>query len=79
MITTPYATLRKALGKEPEWHPTWAQHLEVRREAGVTVYTAQPHTLTADDVTDLATVQGTGWRVAIDAPRLNKIRVKIWR
>lgn len=78
MISTPYKDLRAALGRPDEWHPEWAQHLEVRREAGVTIYTAHPRHLTAEHLTDLATISGTGWQVAIDSPRLNRLRVKIW-
>ena len=79
MITTPYATLREALGKEPDWQPDWAQRLEVRRHDDTTVYVAHPDRIDTQAIDDLNQLQETGWQIIIDTQRLNRVRVSLWQ
>lgn len=79
MITTPYKTLTTALGRDEGWRPTWAQRLEVRRAENTTVYYSHPETLNADELTELEHLRTEGWNVALDSPRLNRLRIQIWQ
>lgn len=79
MITTPYATLREALGKEPDWQPDWAQRLEVRRHDDTTNYIAHPDRIGTDALTELHELANAGWNVTIDSQRLNRIRINLWQ
>lgn len=79
MTSTPYRELRKELGHEDDWTPTWAQRLEVRRHGDTTVYLAHPETISADELTELARLHATGWQITLDSPRLNRLRIQLWK
>lgn len=77
MIRNPYATLRELGGHRAGWMPAWAERLEVHRtETGITTYSAHPIELTHADLADLHELAAAGWHVAIDGPRLGRIRVR---
>ncbi|MGO1735348.1 MAG: hypothetical protein ACTHZ9_03355 [Leucobacter sp.] len=77
MISTPYKQLRELLGMPDEWYPEWAERLEVRRIGGATHYYASPERLTTDDLAELHELITAGWGVAIDGPRLGRVRIEI--
>lgn len=79
MISSPYKALKQALGHDEDWRPTWAQRLEVRRAENTTVYYSHPETLNADELTELERLTADGWHVALDSPRLNRLRIQIWQ
>ena len=79
MISTPYKTLRAALDQPDTWNPTWAKHLEVRQLDGQTVYIAQPATINANELAELAALTRHGWTAHIEVAGLSKLRINMRR
>lgn len=79
MISTPYLDLRRELRKPEGWQPAWATRLERRHIDGESAYCANPDRLTSADLHELATLEHAGWHIIIDAPRINRLRITLWR
>lgn len=79
MISNPHVELREHLGKPHGWRPDWADRLEVRRYGNRTVYHAHPEQIEVPSMQELCQIADLGWTVTLDSPRLNRMRVSIWK
>lgn len=79
MISNPYIDLQRDLEQPEGWRPDWAVRLERRIIAGRSTYLSHPEQLDVDNLAELAQLEPLGWNVTIDSPRLNLLRITLWR